>query len=55
MAQIGQLGLSQIHVQSAGDHGTAGQNSDILQHLLAALAEAGSLDADDVEAALQTV
>ena len=52
VAQVGHLGVGQLHVQLAGNHGAAGENGDILEHLLAAVAEAGGLDADHVEAAL---
>ena len=34
----------QLIAQIRGDDGAAGQGCDILQHLLAAVAEAGSLD-----------
>ena len=37
------------------DDGAAGQGGDILQHLLAAVAEAGGLDAHHVQGAPQTV
>ena len=40
---------------SLANVGAAGQDGDILQHFLAAVAEAGRLDADAVEAAAQTV
>ena len=55
VAQVIHGGIGQLHVQGAGDHGTAGQHGDILQHLLAAVAEAGGLNADHIEAALQAV
>ena len=45
----------QLIAQIRGDHGAAGQGSDILQHLLAAVAEAGSLDSHDIQGAAQTV
>src|ERR1700680_2499129 len=37
------------------DRGAAGQNRDVLQHRLAAIAEAGSLDGCDLQTAAQTV
>ena len=55
VTQILHLGVRQLHVQLAGNDGAAGQDGDILQHFLAAVAEAGSLHADHAEAALQTV
>ena len=47
--------ILQLIAQVAADDGTAGQDSDILQHLLTAIAEAGSLDGNDIQAAAQTV
>ena len=54
-AQVSQLHVRQVHVQLARDIRAAGENGDVLEHFLAAVAEAGSLDADAVEAAAQTV
>ena len=45
----------QLIAQVAADDGAAGQDGDILQHLLAAVAEAGSLDSNNIQAAAQTV
>jgi hypothetical protein len=55
VTQIFHLGVRQLHVQLAGNDGAAGQDGDILQHFLAAVAEAGGLHADHIEATLQTV
>ena len=55
VTQIFHLGVRQLHVQLAGNDGAAGEHSDILKHFLPAVAEAGGLHADHVEAALQTV
>ena len=54
-AEIGELSLLQVHVQLVCEVGAAGQDGDIAEHFLAAIAEAGRLDADAVEAAAQTV
>ena len=45
----------ELQADLLGDHGAAGQDGNILQHLLAAVAEAGSLDAHHVQGAPQTV
>ena len=54
-AEVGQLHVGEVHVQLGGNIGAAGQDGDVAEHLLAAVAEAGRLDADAVEAAAQTV
>ncbi|CAN4044979.1 AAA+ ATPase domain-containing protein, partial [Dysosmobacter welbionis] len=48
-------GALQLQTDLLGNHGAAGQNGDILQHLLAAVAKAGSLDTHHVQGAAQTV
>ena len=45
----------QLVAEVCGDDRAAGQGSNILQHLLAAVAEAGSLDSHDVQGAAQAV
>ena len=47
--------LKDATVQIRGHHSAAGQDGDILQHLLAAVAEAGSLDSHHIQGATQTV
>ncbi len=48
-------GLVEFEADLFRDHLTAGQNSDVFQHGLAAVAEAGSLDGADVQHAAQLV
>ena len=45
----------QLQTHFLADDGAAGEDGDILQHLLAAVAEAGGLDAHHVQGAPQTV
>ena len=45
----------QFQAVVTGNHGSTSQDSDILQHLLAAVAEARGLDAQDVQGATQFV
>ena len=45
----------ELIAQVAADDGAAGQDGDILQHFLAAVAKAGSLDSNHIQAAAQTV
>ena len=54
-AQHLQGSILQLIAQVRGHDLTAGQGSDILQHLLTAIAEAGSLDSHHGEGAAQTV
>ena len=55
MAQHLDGSILQLIAQIGGDHGAAGQGCDILQHFLAAVAKAGSLDSADVQGAAQAV
>jgi len=55
LSQHLQGGILQLHAEIGGDNLAAGEGGDILQHFLAAVAEAGSLDADAGEVAAQTV
>ena len=55
MAQHLDGSVLQLIAQIGGDHGAAGQNGDILQHFLAAVAKAGSLDSGHVQGAAQAV
>ena len=50
-----QSGLLQLQAHVGGDDSAAGEDGDILQHLLAAVAEAGGLDAHHVQGAAQAV
>ena len=54
-AEIGDLRIRQVHVELAGNIRAARQDGDILEHFLAAIAEAGRLDAHAGEVAAQTV
>ena len=55
MAQHLDSCVLQLIAQISGHDGAAGQGRDILQHLLAAVAEAGGLDGADVQGAAQAV
>ena len=54
-AEVGDGQILQIHIQLGGRVSAAGQDGDVAEHFLTAIAEAGRLDADAVEAAAQTV
>ena len=54
-AQLVNGGILQLQTQLLGDDLAAGQDGDILQHLLAAVAEAGGLDGNAGEGAAQLV
>src|SRR5207248_2048927 len=45
----------ELHAELVGDQLTAGQNRDVLQHRLAAIAEAGCLDGRDLQPAAQAI
>ncbi len=45
----------ELHAEFIGDQLTSGQDRDVLQHRLAAIAEAGRLDGGDFQAAAQTI
>ncbi len=47
--------ILKLHAQIVGDHLTTGQDRDVLQHGLATVAEARSLDGSDLQAATQLV
>ena len=55
MAQHLDGSVLQLIAQIGGDHGAAGQNGDILQHFLAAVAKTGSLDSGHIQGAAQAV
>ena len=55
MSQHTEIGILQFQTDLLGNHSAAGQDSDILQHFLAAVTEAGSLHADHVQRAAQSV
>ncbi|MEI2616174.1 MAG: hypothetical protein V9F06_00875 [Thermomicrobiales bacterium] len=48
-------GAIELAADLFGDDGAAGQDGDVAQHLLAAIAEAGGLDGQDVDRAAQLV
>ncbi len=54
-AELGDLGVLEFEAHLLGDHLTAGEDRDVLQHPLAAIAEARSLDRDTGEGAAQLV
>src|SRR5690606_362664 len=49
------IGAMQVRAQSYADHGTAGQDVDVLQHGLAAVADARGLDGGDLDDAAHVV
>ncbi len=55
IAKIGQRDVFQLQAQVLGDGLAAGQNRDVLQHCLAAVAKARSLDGGHVQRAAQLV
>ena len=55
LAENGHIGVFQFHADVAGDDLSAGEDGDILQHFLAAIAESRSLDTDTGEGAAQFV
>ena len=55
VAELGQRGVLELHAEVGRDDLAAGQDGDILQHFLAAVAEAGGLDAHAGERAAQLV
>ena len=55
MAKLSQCGVLELHAEVGRDDLTAGQDGDVLQHFLAAVAEAGRLDAHAGERAAQLV
>ncbi|MNZ42151.1 hypothetical protein D3C78_597200 [compost metagenome] len=55
VAQVLQGGAFQAQADFFGNHGTAGQDSDVLQHGLATVAEARSLDGCDFDDATHVV
>ena len=54
-AQVVDGGAIQLAADLLGDHLAAGQDRDVLEHGLAAIAEAGGLDGQDVDGAAQLV
>ena len=55
LAEHGDVGVLELHADVGGNDLTAGEDGDILQHLLAPVAEAGGLDAHAGEGAAQLV
>src|SRR5690606_10445415 len=55
ITQVLQSGAFQGQADFFGDHGTAGQDGDVLQHGLAAVAEARCLDGSDLDDATHVV
>ncbi len=53
--RIGLVHVLQLDAQVFGDELAGGQDGDVFHHGLAAVAEAGSLDGDDVDGAAQLV
>ncbi len=53
--EIGQHGVLELETKLFGDNLTTGQNGDIFQHGLAAVAEARSLDGTDLDGTAQLV
>ena len=54
-AQHAELDVLELDAEVLGDHLAVGQHGDVLEHGLAAVAEAGSLDGAHLEAAAQAV
>jgi hypothetical protein len=50
-AELGELGVLQLEAHLLGDHLTAGEDRDVLEHPLAAIAEARRLDSNAGEGA----
>ncbi len=55
LAEHGQGDAVELEAEFLGDHLAAGQDGDVLQHGLAAVAEAGGLDGQGLEGAAQLV
>src|SRR5206468_4931554 len=54
-AELRELRVLELESELLGDHLAAGENRDVLEHALAAVAEAGRLDGDGLEPATQLV
>ena len=54
-AEVGDLGLFERAAELFGDQGAAGQHGDVLELLLASVAEAGGFDGEHVDRAAQLV
>src|SRR5947209_4613597 len=54
-AELRDLGVLELEAHLLGDHLAAGEDRDVLEHALAAIAEAGSLDRDAGERAAELV
>src|SRR4029077_15462396 len=55
LAQLRDLRVLELEPQLLGDHRAARENRNVLEHALAAVAEAGRLDGDGLEGAAQLV
>src|ERR1035438_4526251 len=55
LAEIGDLNVLQLNAEILGDGFAAGQSGDVLQHGLAAIAEARSLDGRDLQRATEFI
>ena len=54
-AELGDLGVLELEAELLGDDLAAGEDGDVLEHGLAAVAEAGGLDGADGEGAAEVV
>src|SRR5690606_20458343 len=54
-AEVRQLDVFELDAEFFEDGGAAGEDGDVLEHRLAAIAEAGGLDRDDLQNASQLV
>ena len=55
MAELRELRVLELEAELLGDDLAAGEDRDVLEHPLAAVAEAGRLDGDGLEGAAQLV
>ena len=55
LTELGELGVLEFEAHLLGDHLAAGEDRDVLEHPLAAVAEAGGFDGDTGEGAPQLV
>ena len=55
LAELGELDVFELDAQFFEDGGAAGDDGDVFQHRLAAIAEAGGLDGGDLEGAAELV
>src|SRR5262249_57430214 len=55
VTELRDLRVLELEAHLLGDHLTAGEDRDVLEHPLAAVAEAGRLDGDGLESAAELV